>query len=56
MNTLVQPWFMDCSPDLVGTASRQASLNVLREADGVLDHLTEESSKSMIFMEEKTQS
>jgi len=54
MITPVQPWFMGYSPDLVGTASRQASLSVLREADGVLGQLTEEISKSLIFMEEKT--
>lgn len=54
MITPVQPWFMGCSPDLVGTASRQASLNVLREADGVFGQLTEEISKSLMFMEEKT--
>jgi len=52
MITPVQPWFMGCSPDLVGTASRQVSLNVLREADGVLGQLTEESNKSLIFMEQ----
>ncbi len=54
MITPVQPWFMGCSPDLVGTASRQASLNVLREADGVFGQLTEEISKFLIFMKEKT--
>lgn len=54
MVTPVQPWFMGRSPDLVGTASRQASLNVLREADGVLGQPTEETIKSLIFMEEKT--
>jgi len=53
MNTLVQPWFMDCSPDLVGTASPRVSLNVLRVATAVLDQLTKKSGKRMKYMEEK---
>jgi len=45
---------MDFSPDLAGTASRQASLNVLRAANGVLAQLAEKTSKPLKFMEEKT--